>query len=91
MNRWSRNHDQCVHCGRADRQHEGKGFCVVCYGHHRDRSKALARKKQRRLRMSDEAIAKQLEFTRAWRERNRERVRAYAAAWRERNRSGVQA
>ena len=29
--RWSRTHDSCIGCGRADRKHIAKGFCNPCY------------------------------------------------------------
>lgn len=33
--RWARNYDACRDCGRTDRRHEAKGFCVCCYSRHR--------------------------------------------------------
>lgn len=87
--KWSKNHDQCVHCGQTDRPHEGKGYCVACYGHHHNHTKALARKKRRRLFMSEEQLEKQRQFVRKWQARNREKCRSYSAQWRENNRRGT--
>src|SRR5262245_8270706 len=29
--RWTGKHEQCIHCGRSDRRHRGRGLCGACY------------------------------------------------------------
>src|ERR1035437_8160838 len=29
--RWARNFDRCLDCGRTDRRHAGFGYCATCY------------------------------------------------------------
>ena len=38
------------------------------------------------MNLTDEAIKARRNYSRQWREKNRDRIRAYSAAWREKNR-----
>lgn len=77
--RWSRSHDQCVHCGRTDRPHEAKGFCKICYSYNRDRDKARAKRKRHRVR--NDVIAKRYPKVRQWHVDHADEVKEYKKKW----------
>lgn len=68
--RWAVLHDQCRHC--TDRPHEAKGFCSNCYGYHRDKESARAKRKAKRLEKN--TVAARYRKVRTWCEANAERV-----------------
>lgn len=35
LNRWAKQHDQCITCGKTKSKHQGRGVCVNCYSKHR--------------------------------------------------------
>jgi hypothetical protein len=28
---WSKKHEQCIECGKTEREHHGNGLCILCY------------------------------------------------------------
>jgi hypothetical protein len=101
-NRWTIKYDKCIVCGRTDRTHTGRGYCITCYRVKQRRENPefwKNREKERYKKYGKEYREKNKErikiyqkeyhkkYQKEYREKNSEQVKAYQKAYRDKKRA----